>query len=60
MMRDSGVAIISTGYAEGEGRVSRAIESALHSPLLNNNEYYHAKRVLLCISYSDEGRPTRS
>ena len=55
MMRDSGVAIISTGYAEGEGRVSRAIESALHSPLLNNNEYYHAKRVLLCISYSDEG-----
>lgn len=55
MMRDSGVAIISTGYAEGEGRVSHAIESALHSPLLNNNEFYNSKRVLLSISFSNDG-----
>ena len=55
MMRDSGVAIISTGYAEGEGRVSRAIEAALHSPLLNNNEFYNSKRVLLCISFNNDG-----
>ena len=54
MMRNSGVAIISTGYAEGEGRVSRAIENALHSPLLNNNEFYNSKRVLLSISFSSD------
>lgn len=54
MMRDSGVAIISTGYAEGEGRVSRAIDEALHSPLLNNNDIYSSKRVLLCISFSKD------
>lgn len=53
MMRDSGVAIISTGYAEGEGRVTRAIEEALNSPLINHNDIFNSKRVLLCISFSD-------
>lgn len=54
MMRDSGVAIISTGYAEGEGRVTKAIEEALNSPLLNNNDIFNSKRVLLCISFSSD------
>lgn len=53
MMRDSGVAIISTGYAEGEGRVTKAINEALNSPLINNNDIFNSKRVLLCISFSD-------
>lgn len=53
MMRDSGVAIISTGYAEGEGRVTKAIDQALNSPLINNNDIFNSKRVLLCISFSD-------
>lgn len=53
MMRDSGVAIISTGYAEGEGRVTRAIEDALNSPLLNNNDIFKSKRVLLSIAFSN-------
>lgn len=53
MMRDSGVAIISTGYAEGEGRLTAAINDALNSPLLNNNDIFTSQRVLFCISFSD-------
>lgn len=52
-LKDGGVAIISTGYGEGENRVTKAIENALHSPLLNNNDIYDAKRLLLCITCSN-------
>ena len=38
VMKDGGVAIMSTGFGEGENRVSKAIEQARHSPLLNNND----------------------
>ena len=54
VLKDGGVAIMSTGYAEGEGRVSRAIEDALHSPLLNNNDIYNSKKVLLSIWFCAE------
>ena len=37
VLKDGGVAIMSTGYGEGEGRVKKAIEDALCSPLLNDN-----------------------
>lgn len=53
-LRDGGVAIISTGYGEGENRVTKAIEDALHSPLLNNNDIYNSKKILLCISFCSE------
>lgn len=53
VLMNGGVAIMSTGYAEGDGRVQKAIENALHSPLLNNNHVYGAKRVLLNILFSD-------
>lgn len=33
-LKDGGAAIISTGYGEGENRVTKAIEDALNSPLL--------------------------
>ena len=36
ILKDGGVAIMSTGYGEGEGRVTNAINDALNSPLLNN------------------------
>ena len=36
-LRNGGAAIISTGYGEGEHRVSRAIEDALNSPLLKSS-----------------------
>ncbi|MEE9461091.1 MAG: cell division protein FtsZ, partial [Bacteroidales bacterium] len=37
VMKDSGVAILGSGTATGEGRAVKAIETALNSPLLNNN-----------------------
>ena len=37
VLRDGGVSIISMGYARGEKRISKAIQNALNSPLLNNN-----------------------
>lgn len=55
VLTDGGVAVMSTGYAEGEHRVTKAIEQALNSPLLNNNDAYHADRILLAITTSDNG-----
>ena len=54
VMKDGGVAIMSTGYGEGENRVSEAIKNAQHSPLLNNNDIFNSKKVLLNISYSPD------
>ena len=54
VMKDGGVAIMSTGYGEGESRVSEAIKNAQHSPLLNNNDIFNSKKVLLNISYSPD------
>ena len=51
VLKDGGVAIMSTGYGEGSGRVSKALEEALHSPLLNNNDIYNSKKVLLNINF---------
>ena len=57
VLKDGGVAIMSTGYAEGEERVTRALEEALHSPLLNNTDIFDSRKVLLSISFcsDDEG-----
>lgn len=52
VLKDGGVAIMSTGYGEGEGRVTQAITDALHSPLLNNNDIFNSKKILFNISYS--------
>ena len=54
VMKNGGVAIMSMGYGEGEGRVKQAIDSALHSPLLNNKDIFKSKRLLLNISFSDK------
>ena len=56
VLKDGGVAIMSTGYGEGENRVSIAIQNAQHSPLLNNNDIFRSKKVLLNISYSTENK----
>lgn len=45
-LRNGGVAVISTGYGEGERRVSAAIDDALNSPLLRKNEISTSKRIL--------------
>ena len=51
VLKDGGVAIMSTGYGEGENRVTAAIQDALHSPLLNSNDIFNSKKVLLSISF---------
>ena len=54
VLKDGGVAIMSTGYGEGEERVKNAINDALHSPLLNNNDIFNSKKILFAIYSSAE------
>ena len=54
VLKDGGVAIMSTGYGEGEGRVKQAIADALNSPLLNDNDVFNAKKILLSINFSKD------
>jgi len=54
VLKDGGVAIMSTGYGEGEDRVKKAIDDALNSPLLNDNDIYHSKKILLNISFCEQ------
>lgn len=55
VMKDSGVAIMGTGLAEGQNRAHVAVETALNSPLLNDNNIKGASNILLYIcSGSDE------
>ena len=56
ILKDGGVAIMSSGFGEGENRVEDAIINALHSPLLNNNDVFAAKKILFNI-YSSEEAP---
>ncbi|MFC2313401.1 MAG: cell division protein FtsZ [Prevotella denticola] len=56
VLKDGGVAIMSTGYGEGEGRVKLAIEDALNSPLLNDNDVYKAKKILLSINFNSDDK----
>lgn len=58
VLKDGGVAIMSTGYGEGEGRVKKAIEDALNSPLLNDNDIFSSRKILLSISFSDNKEST--
>ncbi|MCK4569505.1 MAG: cell division protein FtsZ [Bacteroidales bacterium] len=50
VMKDSGVAIMGTGIAEGENRAGQAIEAALNSPLLNDNDIKGTNNILLYLS----------
>ena len=52
VLKDGGVAIMSTGFGEGEGRVRKAIDDALNSPLLNDNDIFNSKKILLSISFA--------
>lgn len=54
ILKNGGVAIMSTGYGEGEGRVKKAIDNALNSPLLNDNDIFNAKKILLSLGFSNE------
>ncbi len=54
ILKDGGVAIMSSGYGEGESRIEDALKDALHSPLLNNNDVFNAKKILYNIYASPE------
>ena len=50
VMTNSGVAIMGSAMASGENRAINAIEEALSSPLLNNNDIAGAQNILLNIT----------
>lgn len=52
-LRNGGVALISTGQAAGEGRLSKAIQDATNSPLLQDNQIKDAKHLLFEICFSN-------
>lgn len=53
-MKDGGVALMSNGYGQGEGRLEHAIDDALNSPLLNSNDIFNARKILFNISFSKD------
>ena len=54
VMRNSGVAIMGIGEAEGEGRAVKAVENALTSPLLNDLDLTNVKNALINITGSSD------
>ncbi|MEJ7735919.1 MAG: cell division protein FtsZ [Chitinophagaceae bacterium] len=53
VMRDGGVAILGNAMAEGDNRAHKAIEEALNSPLLNDNDIRGAKWILININSAE-------
>lgn len=53
VMRKGGVAILGSAAAEGENRAQKAIEQALNSPLLNDNDIRGAKWILININSAE-------
>jgi cell division protein FtsZ len=54
VMKDSGHAIMGSATAEGESRAITAVQQALASPLLDDNDINGAQYVLLNITYGDK------
>ncbi|MBD5232218.1 MAG: cell division protein FtsZ [Bacteroidales bacterium] len=55
-LQQSSTAIISTGYGEGEHRVTNAIQDALHSPLLRNADIKSSKRLLFYLYFNPKAK----
>jgi cell division protein FtsZ len=53
VMKNGGVAILGSAAAAGENRAQRAIEEALNSPLLNDNDIRGAKWILININSAE-------
>src|ERR1035437_4606592 len=54
VMENSGVAIMGSAMAAGEGRSLKAVTQALNSPLLNDNDIRGARYVLVSITCGTE------
>ncbi len=53
VMRNGGVAILGSAAAEGENRAQKAIQDAINSPLLNDNDIRGAKWILININSAE-------
>src|SRR5450631_3885257 len=53
VMRNGGVAILGSAACEGDNRAQKAIEQALNSPLLNDNDIRGAKWILININSAE-------
>lgn len=54
VMQNSGVALMGTGKASGENRAIQAVDDAMSSPLLNDDDIHGAKGILLNITSGNE------
>lgn len=54
VMRNSGMSLMGSARASGEGRAMSAVQNALRSPLLNNNNIFGASNILMNITSGDE------
>ncbi|MBK7093720.1 MAG: cell division protein FtsZ [Saprospiraceae bacterium] len=50
VMKDSGITVMGSAMAEGDSRAKKAVENALNSQLLEDNDIRGAKHILLNIS----------
>lgn len=53
-LRKGGAAIISSGYGEGDHRVTKAIHDALDSPLLRNRDIMTSKKLLFNVYFDPD------
>jgi cell division protein FtsZ len=60
VMQNSGVAIMGSFQASGENRALKAVEGAINSPLLNNNDIRGAKNLLVNITSGEKHEVTMS
>ena len=54
VMRNSGKAIMGSGFAEGENRAMKAVEEAVHSPLLDDSDIRGAKNILIYVTSGND------
>ncbi len=53
-LRGGGVAIMSSGFGRGEGRMTKAFQAALESPLLNDKEVKRSRSIRVAFFYPPE------
>lgn len=52
VLHGGGVSVISSATASGDGRVTKAIEKAIYSPLLNNRDIYRSQKIVMSIAFN--------
>lgn len=51
-LENGGIAIIKSGYAQGEGRIEEAVEQALNTPIMNGFNIEESTRIIIYITSS--------